>query len=69
MLTHLSDMDTVSVCSFRPQKPHMQIAMNDDVTHGRQDTGPKAQVLFIFAPLNFQHMLMIATAALEKSSK
>ena len=47
----------------------MQIAMNDDVTHGRQDTGPKAQVLFIFAPLNFQHMLMIATAALEKSLK
>ena len=41
MLTHLSDMDTVSVCSFRPQKPHMQIEMNEDVK-----TGPIAQVSF-----------------------
>ena len=41
MLTHLSDMDTVSVCSFRPQKPHMQIEMNEDIK-----TGPIAQVSF-----------------------
>ena len=46
MLTHLSDMDTVSVCSFRPQKPHMQIEMNEDVK-----TGPIAQVSFFY--LNF----------------
>lgn len=29
MLTHVSDFDTVSVCSFLPTKPHMQIEMEE----------------------------------------
>ena len=42
MMTHLSDMDTVSVCSFRPQKPHMQIEMDEPIAGPK--SGPVAQV-------------------------
>ena len=44
MLTHLNDMDTVSVCSFLPQKPHMQIEMEDN----SKTAGPSSQVCSYF---------------------